>query len=376
MTSDHQLAKVLQKERLIPEDQTTVNEKSLSGIKCSFLDLYMPYKKLAKLHGTYLQGIQREVDPNGILHAFFSLLTAVTFRSNSSNPNFQNIPIRNPKIGRIIRQLFIPRNGRALCEIDISGAEVRIAATYNHDPRLIDYILDPTKDMHRDMASECFKADVDQVSKQMRYAGKNMFVFPEFYGSWFKECAANLWEYSRNRSIQLTDGTPVRDHLKNNGLRTSDRFEEHIKEVERAFWEDRFAVYTEWKDKWWSDYLKRGWFETLTGFVCKGVMKRNDAINYPIQGTAFQCLLWALTKVRKILKRRKMKTLLIGQIHDSLLADVPFEEMDEYVSIVRTTITKSLQVHWPWIVVPLQVDVEASDRNWFEKKSYTEGMFA
>src|SRR5690606_20675796 len=106
----------------------------------------------------------------------------ICVHNSSDSPNFQNLPIRNPKMAKIIRSAFIPRSDRhVLVEIDYSGIEVRVAACYHKDPVMIEYINDPTKDMHRDMAAQCYLAPPEQVSKQMRYCGKNMYVFPQFY---------------------------------------------------------------------------------------------------------------------------------------------------------------------------------------------------
>ena len=160
------------------------------------------------------------------------------------------------------------------------------------------------------------------------------------------------------------------EHLKENGLGTYRRFEEHIRKVEDIFWNKRFPVYTQWKKKWWSDYLKKGYFYTLTGFRCTALMGRNDAINYPIQGSAFHCLLWCLIEINQRLKERQMDSRIMGQIHDSLILDIVPGEKRKVLRICKQVMTKDLLVHWKWIVVPMEVEAELSPPggSWYEKE--------
>jgi DNA polymerase I - 3'-5' exonuclease and polymerase domains len=287
----------------------SVDEKTLGSIDIPFVKEYLKYKKLQKVLGTYLKGIHREV-VDGYLHPFFNLHTTVTFRSSSDSPNFQNIPIRDKGVGEMIRTAIIPRNGRCLVELDYGGIEVKIAACYHKDPTMMEYLNDKTKDMHRDMAMECFKLKIDEVNKDIRYCGKNLFVFPQFYGDWWLSCSRNLWEAVGKFKLKTTSGTPLLEHLKKVGITRLGKqdpskstvpgtFEHHIKNVENNFWGKRFPVYAQWKKNWFNKYLERGWLKTKTGFICQGVVERNGIINYPIQGSAFHCLLWALINITK-----------------------------------------------------------------------------
>lgn len=360
--------------------QYAVDEEALSKIDDSFITDYLQIRKLKKAVNTNLRGILREV-VDGKIHCFFNLHTTRTYRSSSDSFNFQNIPVRNQEIANLIRRSFIARRGRRIVEVDLKGAEVRVAACYHKDPRMIEYILDESKDMHRDMAMECFMLPQAEVTKQTRYCGKNMFVFPQFYGDWYKDCARHLWEAMDKLHLETVSGMPMAKHLARKGIRSlgacdsnedpePGTFEAHIQRVEREFWRERFPIYAAWKRKWYTQYQERGWFQTLTGFICQGYMRRNEVINYPVQGSAFHCLLWALIRlVREELPRRKMKTLIVGQIHDSIVADVPEEEVQDYVALVHRIIVKELPKEWPWLIVPLDIEAEASpvNGNWAEK---------
>ena len=357
-----------------------VNEEQLSKIDSDFARGFLEVEKLKKLHGTYLKGIRREV-ADGFLHPSFNLHLVKTYRGSCDSPNFQNIPIRDKQIGKLIRSCFVPRDGHVLVEIDYSALEVRIAACYHKDPTMLEYIADPTKDMHRDMAMECFKLSREQVTKEIRFYAKNCFVFPEFYGSYFVQVAPNLWDSCHG--LKTGDGITVEEHLAEHGIDglgsresnyTTGRiattgFYEHVREVENDFWGRRFLFYAEWKNRWWKRYQQTGWFPLKTGFRCSGLMKRNDAINYPVQGAAFHCLLWSLIQLVRWMKKSKMRSVIVGQIHDSIVADVHRDELDDYVAEARRVMTEAIRDAWKWIIVPLEIEVEVAETNWFEKKA-------
>jgi DNA polymerase I-like protein with 3'-5' exonuclease and polymerase domains len=137
-------------------------------------------------------------------------------------------------------------------------------------------------------------------------------------------------------------------------------------------WEERFAGYTAWKKAWYNDYRRNGGFDTLTGFRIDGLLSRNQVLNYPIQGSAFHCLLWALNRVQRTIERRKMRTLLVGQIHDSMLADVPLEELQNYLDLTHDVITRQLPNAWDWIIVPIEAEAEVCmGGTWADKKQWT-----
>lgn len=356
------------------------DEKSLTQINHSFVVTYLKIKKLQKALTTYLNGIRKEV-VDGFIHPFFNLHITKTYRSSSDSPNFQNIPVRDKELGGLIRRAFIARTGNHLVELDYSGIEVAIACAYHKDPRMIDYIKNPEKDMHRDMAMECYKLSLNQVTKDIRFYGKNCFVFPQFYGSTYIDCARHLWEAITTAKLKTKKGTPLKKYLRKKGIRELGKctfeekpykgtFEKHIQQVEKNFWEKRFKVYAKWKTKWYYEYLNKGWMLTKTGFICQGFMKRNKIINYPFQGSAFHCLLWSLINLQRELKRYKMKTLIVGQIHDSILADVPKEELNDYLILANDIMTIQLKNKWHWINVPLTIEAEVCPvgKSWAEKK--------
>jgi len=361
-----------------------ITQETLQDTKLPFVVDYLQYQKLIKVRSTYLYGILREVDPDGFLHPFYNLHIAQTYRSSCDSPNFQNIPVRDEQMMQMVRRAFLPRPGNQLIEVDYSGAEVASATCYHHDPTMVEYIVNPAKDMHRDMSRFCYMLKKSDVDKKIRGCGKGMFVFSQFYGSYYVKNAIALWDAIDELGLCKPDGTSLHKHLRRKGIRergactggeppAPKTFEAHIKAVEDYFWNDLFPVYAQWKRDWYAEYLRTASFETLTGFRFEGALDRKKVINYPIQGTAFHWLLWSLTQVvNKELAKAKMRTRVAGQIHDSIVSDGPPEERDDYLALMNHIMTKAIRDHWTWIDVPLTIDADVAPVGapWSEKAKY------
>lgn len=355
-----------------PTGKPSVTEEALQKIDDEGVRLLLKMRKLAKVQSTYLKNIINET-VDGVIHPFFSLALVSTYRSSSQRPNFQNMPIRNKVQGSIIRGVFVPRTPEHhLVEIDYSSLEVNIAACYHQDPTMIRYLVDPHSDMHRDAARDCFGIEEDQVSKGVRYLAKNAFVFPEFYGSYYVQCAKNLWERAQKPDTLLADGTPLWDHMKSRGWHKYAKYERHLQRIENVFWKERFPVYDMWKKQQWERYLKDGFVKSYTGFTYRGDMVRNQVINYPVQGAAFHCLLKSTIELNRILKEKSQRSWLVGQIHDSIVADVHEEELEKFLKLAQRIMTQWLPKQWSWIIVPLEVEAEVAPvgQPWSKKEPY------
>jgi DNA polymerase I-like protein with 3'-5' exonuclease and polymerase domains len=107
----------------------------------------------------------------------------------------------------------------------------------------------------------------------------------------------------------------------------------------------------------------------LTGFRCSGVMSRNDAINYPVQGAAFHCLLWSFIQIDRRMLHQNWDTKIIGQIHDAIVLDVHPDELEMVIEVVEQITCRDLPEAWKWINVPLEVDVDIYpvDKSWADK---------
>lgn len=308
---------------------------------------------------------------------------------NCSLPNWQNQPTRDQEIADAIRRCYIPRKGCDFAEVDYGQIEVRVSCAYHQDPALVNYVLDKNTDMHRDAACDLFLLKKSEVSKKgTRDAAKNQFVFPEFYGGKWFDIAPAVWEMMLRRkfTIEGTDRLVV-DHLAAKGITALGNcdpqgrpgpgtFANHVKTAEAKLWQ-RFNVYDQWKRDFFASFLRKGCFQTHSGFRIgpfgsKGVMGRNDVCNYGIQGDSFHCLLWSLIRIGRKVKKYKMKTRVVGEIHDSFQADVATRERTAFLDMAVEVMTKELPKAWRWINVPLDVEAEVAPEgfSWYDKVEY------
>jgi DNA polymerase I len=349
-----------------------VDIEALERINIPFIKKLVSVEKLKKLRSTYLVGILREVDDDGFVHPFFNLHLVVTQRSSSSNPNFQNIPKREEGIAKIIRKAFICRSDDyVMVEIDYGALEFRGCGSFWQDPSMIEYASNPELDIHRDMAAECYLLDTDNVSKLARTFAKNQFVFPILYGSYYVKCAKALWDMIGRADIKTQEGVSLYKHLEDHGVFNQEDFERHIRSVEDSF-NRRFSHWSKQKEVWWNDYVKRGWFPMSTGFICSGIYSRNFLMNAPIQGPSFHCLLWSLIQINKWLKKNNMKSMVVGQIHDSIKIDAHKSELDDVLATSKRIMTKDIRKHWDWILTPLTIETELSETDWYSMKAIEE----
>jgi DNA polymerase-1 len=388
--SNVQLANFLYKIKGIKIEKETISgqgatdEEALGQMGIPELTNLVRIRKLKKVRDTYLQGFDRE-QIDGYIHPFFNLHLVKTYRSSSDHPNFQNIPKRDEEAMNIVRRALFPRPGHQLLELDYSGLEVRIAACYHKDKTMLRYIKDPTTDMHTDMAQQLFM--IDNFDKDipshyvLRQAAKNSFVFPEFYGDYYKNCAIGMacgWgklpqgKWGPGQGIDITETETLSDHFRKKGIKSLDDFTDHVQKIEKDFWSNRFADYAKWKELWWKQYKKTGVVKMFTGFQCTGVMSKNDVINYPVQGAAFHCLLWSFIELDRVMTKNKMDSKLVGQIHDSILIDINPNELEDIIKLAYKVTCQDLPKAWSWIIVPLDIEIELApiDGSWAEKEKY------
>lgn len=351
-----------------------------------YLTQFTTLQKRNKLQSTYLTALSREVQ-NGRVHSFINLHIPTTYRGSVDSPNLNNLPTRNKLIAKYIKGAVCPRPGNVIVEIDYSALEVHIAACYHKDPTMLQY-LESGYDMHSDMAAECFMLDKawkqanPTTAKELRTWTKNLFVFASFYGDYYASIALNLWNRglripaARARFVEkgITAPGVYRDPSTGKIIESTEpgTYVKHIKNVESDFWNKRFGVYNAWRRDWWSRYKSKGYFHTKTGFRVHGVWKRNEVINNPVQGSAFHCLLQSIIDIQKEIEQRRMGSRVIMEIHDSILAEVPEHEVEEYVEMATEVMTHRLRAKWPWICLDLKVEVEIGRESWFDKISYEE----
>jgi DNA polymerase-1 len=292
--------------------------------------------------------------------------------------------MRNEEAKKMSRSGIIPSPGHKILDFDYGAIEVRMGACYTLDPVLIDYILNPQTDMHRDTAMDIFSLKQAPMSfwkekktgNKLRFFTKNGFVFPEWYGSYYKNCARNIWRDTS--SITTHEGITVLDHFKKMGkvsteASAAEYFINHVKRVEETYWK-KFKVFKEWQDDQYRHFEETGIVELLTGFQCKGYLGRNEIVNYAFQGSAFHCLLWSLTQINAELQEREMRSKVVGQVHDCCVIDTHPDEEKLVKSLCNEIATKRIREHFKWINVPLIIEWESTgiDECWYSKTDIKE----
>ncbi len=390
INSNDQLGKFLYGvKKIVPATLTktgkgSTNEESLQLLKIPELDIFLKRKQLQKLRDTYLDAFVRE-QVNGYIHPFFNLHNVITYRSSSSNPNFQNIPNRDEYSRQTCRKAIYAREGNQLLNMDFKGIEVGISACHHKDPNMIKYITNPKSDMHGDMAKQIFKIDDWDKNRSdhsiLRKAAKNGFVFPQFYGDYYVKNAESIcssWiqlpqrSWKKGDSMEMENGKNIGQHLISKGIKSYDSFIKHIQRIEKDFWGKRFPVYDQWKKDQYEVYQKYGYCTFKTGFSYGGVRTKNQLNNSEIQGSAFHCLLWCFIEIDKRLEKLNYQTKLVGQIHDDLILDVYPPELIQVYNLVIQITTVELPKAFDWINVPLSIDAELCpvDGSWAEKKKW------
>ncbi len=371
--SDDQLATVLYRHmKLTPPKMTTsgrgaTDEESLKQLNVPELQYIIQIRKLMKIRDTYLGQFIRETNKDGYMRPSFNLHTVRTYRSSSSDPNFQNIPKRDKEAMEICRRAILPRPDHMLMEADFSALEVMISVCYHRDPVMINYLQDPAADMHLDMAKQIYINDELEKSSVLRQGAKNGFVFPQFYGDYYGNCARYLCEWGKlpvgsrwknDDGVELANGEHLGAHMRRNQIKSFDAFVEHMKHVEDDFWNRRFNVYNQWRKTWIQQYRENGYFQMLTGFRCSGLMRKNEIVNYPVQGTAFHCLLQTFIYLEEVAQEQGWDSRLVGQIHDSIVLDANPDELHHIQAALDDIVGRRLPEQWDWIVVPLEIEID------------------
>jgi len=273
---------------------------------------------------------------------------------------------------------LIPPDGACLIDIDYSGIEVRIGCALHRDPQMIKYLNDPSSDMHRDAACDLFMLSPDQVTKTLRQGGKNGFVFPQFYGDYYKNNASGLWrDYILSKNFgQLKDGGQLRAHLNKKGIESFDDFVDHVRDCEDTLWNERFTVYRDWKDENWQTYLSQGYLRSPIGFLYTSIMDDKQANNVVTQGMAFHCALISIIELNKTLKRKGFRSYIYGQIHDAInMVGYP-DELNDLLPLARYICVNRLKDRFSDFLrdIPMGVEIELSpvNQSWYEIKEVNE----
>jgi len=384
LSSRAQLGKVLFDHMGLPMPATTktgrpkTDKETLRQVGGDFINLYLGTAQLEKSFSTYLQGLRKSV-VDGFVHPVYNLHLVRTYRSSCSNPNFQNVPVRDKVMSKMIRESYVPRPGHLFIEADFSALEWCIASCFWKDKKMLADASSNELDIHRDMAARCYQIDVNDVDGMMRFVAKGGFTFAYLYGSDWMNISKNMWEAIAENDLRV-NGRSMYEHLASRGITelgnqlredgpTPGTFESHIFDTQQWFDGHFHDLYSR-KLQWVKSYDQRGWFPLLTGFVCRGDYTRNQLFNLPVQGPAFHILLWALVRLTKELRRNGMRSVVVGEVHDSILVDAVKSEVQDVLNMMLKIMTVDVSKAMPWLTVPLAIGVDVAEDNWHSKKPW------
>jgi DNA polymerase-1 len=322
-----------------PSGQPSTDEDVLAELALEYPlpKLLLEYRGLAKLKSTYTDKLPRMVHPETRrVHTTYSQAVAVTGRLASNDPNLQNIPIRTPQ-GRRIREAFVAPKGSKIVSADYSQIELRIMAHLSADPGLR-HAFAHGHDVHSATAAEVFGVPLDKVSPDERRIAK-VTNFGLIYGMSAFGLAQNLG-IARATAQAYIDSYFSRYQ----GVK---RYMDETRDKARA------EGYVE------TVFGRRLWLpEIKSSNPARRQGAERAAINAPMQGTAADLIKLAMIAVQAWLDREKLKTLLIMQVHDELVLEVPQGELEEAKEKVRELMQNVAQLD-----VPLIVEVGVGD-NW------------
>ena len=328
--------------RKTPSGQYATDEETLQKIadRHPIIGVILEYRACSKLKSTYSDKLPAYINPaTGRVHTHFSQALTETGRLSSYDPNLQNIPVRTAR-GKHIRAAFVPRDeNHLLVSADYSQIELRVMAAMSGDAGLID-AFNRGADIHAETASRVYGVPPAQVTPEMRSRCK-MVNFGIIYGISAFGLAQRLG-VSRRQAAEL---------------------------IENYF--SQYPGVKAYMDRAITQAREKGYAETMLGRrrSLRDISSRNatarqaaerNAINTPVQGTAADLIKLAMVRARAALLKAGLRSKMVLQVHDELLFDVPREELDAVVPLIREAMVGALDIG-----VPLDVDI-GSGANWLE----------
>lgn len=322
--------------------QYKTDEDTLQNLSGShpIISKLLDYRKIMKLKSTYVDALPKLIHPKtGRVHTSFAQAVAATGRLSSSNPNLQNIPIRTEQ-GREIRKAFIPRDeNHTLVAIDYSQIELRIVASISKDDGLKG-AFSQGLDIHAATAAKIFKVPLAEVTKEQRYKAKSV-NFGLIYGQGAFGLSKNLG-IARKEAQELIDAYFLEFGGVKNYMDETITFCRNHGYVKTLLGRRRYIP----------DINSAN--QTVVGFA------ERNAINAPIQGSAADMIKLAMIKIHKRLIAENWKAKMILQVHDELIFDVPNDELETLIPMVKGEMERAM---------PLEVPIVAEagmGANWLE----------
>ncbi len=299
----------------------------------------LEYRQYAKLKSTYLDVLEDVVNPTtGRIHSTFHQTVTATGRLSSSEPNLQNIPVRG-ELGRSLRRIFIPAEGRLFMAADYSQIELRIMAHMAGDPSMTSAFT-KGEDIHARTASEMFGVPFDKVDSDLRSKAKAV-NFGVIYG-------ISDFGLARNTGVSREDARKFIDAYFSRYPKVREYMDASIERARKT----GYAVTILGRRRAIPDIDAR--IRQKRGFA------ERTAINTPIQGSAADIIKLAMVRIYRRLKYEELISRLILQVHDELIFEVPPSEED----YMRELVTYEME-HVMELDVPLKVDLDVG-RSWYD----------
>ena len=301
--------------------------------------LILKYREIQKLQSTYVDGI-RPLVKGDIIHTTYYQTMTTTGRLSSANPNLQNIPVRT-EAGRELRKLFIAREGNVFTDADYSQIELRLLAHFSGCKVLIDAYR-AGEDIHAATAEQIFRVPHEQVTPDMRRRAKTI-NFGIIYGmSAFglaKDLGCSTEEAQKYINAYFNSHPEVKEYMDENVRKAKD--DGFVTTIL-----GRRRVIPELKS---GNYNQRSFGERA-------------AMNMPLQGSAADIIKIAMLKVAERLKREKMASKLVLQVHDELILDTPIAEEAEAKQLLKEEMENAIKLN-----VPLIAEV-STGKSWYDAK--------
>jgi DNA polymerase-1 len=303
--------------------------------------LILDYRQYQKLYSTYIEGFRPLISKEtGLIHTTYNQTITTTGRLSSTNPNLQNIPVREDE-GRELRKLFVAGDGNLFIDADYSQIELRLLAHFSGCKELVD-AYNNGDDIHAVTASQVFGVSLNQVTSKMRRDAKAV-NFGIIYG---------ISDYGLAKNLNI-------------GVKTAREY------IEKYF--ERYSAVKAYMESNVAFAKEHGYVSTLTGrkryireinssnFNLRQFGER-AAMNMPLQGSSADIIKIAMINVTKKLKENNLKTKLILQVHDELVLEAPLDEVEIASNILKNEMENAVKLN-----VPLTVEV-CTGKNWYEAK--------
>lgn len=298
------------------------------------------HRGFSKMRSTYTDSLIKQINPStGRVHGEFNQALTSTGRLSSSNPNLQNIPVKDQRYGQLIRSCFEAEKGKTFISADYSQIELRILAHLAEDPTLID-AFQKGQDIHQRTAAEIYEVAPEEVSSEMRRLGKTLnFALVYQQGA-----------YATARQLGISN-------------------KEASSFIEKYF--ERFPKIKPFMDKTLEEARQKGYVETLWGrrryfanlnssIASLRKIDERAAFNAPLQGSAADLMKKAMLAVERALLAKNLDSKIILQVHDEIVLETSLEDKEVVIELLQ----KEMVIGQPF-KVPIVVDF-ASGSNWAE----------